>query len=162
MAGFALLLLALAYSKGGDAYVIGLKAGWKLMYQTAPLLVFAFLIAGLVPALLPPAIIQKWVGAESGFRGILVGSLAGGLSPGGPYVSLPLAVGLVRAGAGVGVMVAYLTGWSLIAVARIPMEIGILGWRFTLIRLACTILFAPIAGLLANMFFGKVDISTGL
>lgn len=52
-------------------------------------------------------------------------------------------------------MVAFLTGWSLWAVARIPMEIGILGWRLTLARVASTFIFPPIAGLIANAFFGR-------
>ena len=50
------------------------------------------------------------------------------------HLSLPVAAGLLRSGAGVGTMVAFLTGWSLWAVGRIPMEVGVLGWKFTLIR----------------------------
>ncbi|MDZ7262573.1 MAG: permease, partial [candidate division KSB1 bacterium] len=94
-----------------------------------------------------------WVGAESGLRGILIGTVAGGLSPGGPYVNLPVVAGFLRAGAGVGTMVAFLTGWSLWAVSRLPMEIGILGWKFTLIRIASTFFFPPIAGWIAQILF---------
>ena len=50
-------------------------------------------------------------------------------------------------------MVAFLTGWSLWAVGRIPMEVGIMGWKFTVIRLASTLIFPPIAGLLAQYLF---------
>lgn len=95
----------------------------------------------------------RWVGAEAGVKGILIGTVAGGLTPGGPYVSLPLVAGLLRSGAGVGTVVAYLTAWSLWAVARLPMEEGLLGWRFTGVRLACTFFFPPIAGLLAHAAF---------
>jgi len=54
-------------------------------------------------------------------------------------------------------MVAFLTSWSLIAIPRLPMEVGILGWRVALIRLACTFFFAPIAGLIAQALFGAVS-----
>jgi hypothetical protein len=50
-------------------------------------------------------------------------------------------------------MVAFVTAWSLWAVGRLPMDIGILGWKFTVVRLACTFFFPPIAGLLAQLFF---------
>ena len=80
------------------------------------------------------------------------------LMPGGPFVSLPIAAGLLRVGAGVGTMVALLTGWSLIAFMRLPMEVGIMGWKFTLIRVACTFFFAPIAGWLAARFFSQVTL----
>jgi len=76
--------------------------------------------------------------------------------PGGPYVSLPIAAGLLRTGASIGTMVAFLTGWSLWAITRLPLEIGIMGWKFWLIRLACTFFFPPIAGLIANRLFSGV------
>jgi uncharacterized membrane protein YraQ (UPF0718 family) len=91
---------------------------------------------------------------ESGFRGILLGTVAGAIAPGGPYVSLPIAAGLIKSGAGVGTMVAFLTGWSLWALGRLPMEVGILGWKFTIIRFTSTFIFPPIAGLIAQLFFG--------
>jgi uncharacterized membrane protein YraQ (UPF0718 family) len=50
-------------------------------------------------------------------------------------------------------LVAFLTAWSLWAVARLPMEIGVLGWEFTLIPLACTFFFPPIAGFWHSFFF---------
>lgn len=61
--------------------------------------------------------------------------------------------GLLRTGARVGTMVAFLTGWSLWAVTRLPMEVGILGWKFTIIRIASTFFFPPIAGLIAQTLF---------
>ena len=79
--------------------------------------------------------------------------------PGGPFVSLPMAAGLLQAGAGVGTMVALLTGWSLLAFTRLPMEIGIMGWKFTMIRLACSFFFPPIAGFIANKLFSGVNVT---
>ena len=130
-----------------------MKSTWKMLLEILPLLFFAFIIAGMVQVLLPKDLISKWVGVESGLRGIIIGTVAGGLTPGGPYVILPVFAGFLRAGASVGTMVAFLTGWSLLAVGRLPMEFGILGWKFTLIRFACTFFFPPIAGLLAQALF---------
>ena len=93
-------------------------------------------------------------GPESGLRGILVGSVAEGLCPGGFFVSLPMAAGLLHSGASIGTMVAFMTGWSIWAVSRLPMEVGILGWQFTLIRLVSTALFPLLAGLIAEVIFG--------
>jgi len=41
------------------------------------------------------------------------------------------------------------------AVSRLPMEVGILGWKFTLIRLAATFFFPPIAGWIAQTLFSN-------
>jgi uncharacterized membrane protein YraQ (UPF0718 family) len=159
MAVLAIALMVVAYYRGGTPQITGgLKAAGNMLLQMAPLLIFAMIIAGIIPMLVPAQKIAGWVGAESGWRGILIGSAVGGLMPGGPFVSLPIAAGLMRVGAGIGTMVALITGWSLLAFSRLPMEIGIMGWRFTLIRLACTFFFAPVSGFLASWIFSRVGI----
>jgi uncharacterized membrane protein YraQ (UPF0718 family) len=149
----ALLLLLIGYQRGAGQHIEGIKSALSMTIGILPLLVFAFTIAGMTQVLLPQEMIAKWVGTESGLRGIFIGSVAGGLCPGGPFVSLPIAAGLIRSGASMGTMVAFLTGWSLWAVSRLPMEVGILGWKLTSIRIASTLLFPPLAGFIAQALF---------
>jgi uncharacterized membrane protein YraQ (UPF0718 family) len=151
MGALGVILFLIGYYKGEGQHIIGMKSALRMTVQILPLLVFAFIVAGMVQVLVPQELLSKWVGGESGMRGIFIGTVAGALAPGGPYVSLPVAAGLLQAGAGVGTMVAFLTGWSLWAISRLPMEVGILGWKFTLIRIASTFFFPPIAGLIAQM-----------
>ena len=150
----AVSLLATGYFRGEGQHITGIRSALGMTLEILPLLIFALIIAGMVQVLLSHEVVAKWVGAESGIKGILIGSLAGGLCPGGPFVSLPIAAGLLRSGAGIGTMVAFITGWSIWAVSRLPMEVGILGWKFTLIRLASTALFPPVAGIIAQIIFG--------
>ena len=154
----AIVLAFISYQKGGGEHLIGLKYAGNLLIQIVPLLIFAFIIAGMIQVLIPQEMISKWVGMESGFRGILIGTVVGGLTPGGPFISLPIAAGLLRAGASIGTMVAFMTAWSLLAISRLPLEVGIIGWKFTLIRLACTFFFPPIAGLIANRLFSGITL----
>ena len=156
MGVLAVTLLCIGYSKGQGQHINGIRLAFNMTAGVLPLLLFAFVTAGMIQVLIPQEQISKWVGTESGIRGIMIGTVAGGLCPGGPYVSLPIVAGLLRSGAGLGTMVAFVTGWSLWAVGRLPMEVGILGWKFTLIRLASTFFFPPIAGLLAQAVFGAV------
>jgi len=153
MGVFAIILLILGYYKGQGQHISGLKSALDMTVEILPLLILALIVAGMIRVLLPHELVSKWVGVESGMRGIIIGTVAGGLTPGGPFVSLPIVAGLLRTGASVGTMVAFLTGWSLLAVTRLPMEVGILGWKFTIIRFASTFLFPPIAGLIAQTLF---------
>jgi len=159
MGVIAVVLVVIGYQKGGGEHILGLKSAGNLLLQIIPLLILAFIVAGMVQVLVPTETISKWIGTESGLRGILIGTVAGGIAPGGPYISLPIAAALLRAGASIGTMVAFLTGWSLWAVTRLPLEVGIMGWKFALIRLACTFFFPPIAGLIANRLFSNVSIT---
>ncbi len=153
MGALALIFFFTAYFKGENKHLTGIMLSGNMLLDIFPLLICAFIVAGMVQVLIPKELMIKWVGAESGFRGILIGTVSGGFMVGGPYVSLPLAAGLMKAGASTATMVAFITAWSLWAVSRMPMEIGIMGWEFTMIRLACTFFFPPIAGLIAMMFF---------
>jgi len=157
MGAIAIALILIGYFRGQGQQITGLKAALSMTIEILPLLIFAFIVAGMMQTLIPNEIISKWIGEGSGLRGIFIGTVAGGIMPGGPYVSLPVAGGFLRTGASIGTMVAFLTGWSLWAIARLPMDIGILGWKFTFVRLACTFFFPPIAGLLANALFGKIN-----
>jgi len=158
MGVIAIALLIIGYQKGGGEHVLGLKSAGNILLQITPLLIFSFIIAGMIQLLVPTEMISKWVGAESGFRGILIGTAIGGLTPGGPFVTLPIAAGLLRTGASIGTLVAFMTAWSLLAFTRLPLEIGLLGWKFTLIRLACTFFFPLIAGLIANKLFSGITL----
>ena len=158
MGVIAIALLYIGYQRGGGEHIVGLKSAGNLLLQITPLLILAFIIAGMVQVLVPHEIISRWVGMESGFRGILIGSAIGGILPGGPFVSMPIVAGLLRTGASIGTMVALLTAWSLLAFTRLPIEVGLLGWKFTFIRLTCVFFFPPIAGLIANKLFSNVQI----
>jgi len=158
MGVIAIALLYIGHQRGGGEHIVGLKSAGNLLLQITPLLILAFIIAGMVQVLVPHEIISRWVGVESGFRGILIGSAIGGILPGGPYVSMPIVAGLLRTGASTGTMVALLTAWSLLAFTRLPIEVGLLGWKFTFIRLACVFFFPPIAGFIANRFFSGIEV----
>lgn len=146
----AIVLLFITYRQSAQVTGKGLLIAWKTTIGILPMLLLAFVIAGLVQVLIPREAVSHMIGDSSGIKGIVIGAIVGGFSPGGPYVSLPLAAGMLQAGAGIGTMVAYLTGWSLWAVGRLPMELGILGWRLTVIRFISTLTFPVLAGYFAN------------
>jgi uncharacterized protein len=155
MGVLAVALLWIGYRQGEGQHVEGLRITLNLTLQILPLLIFAFIVAGMIQVLLPQESVARWVGGESGMRGIFIGSFAGALAPGGPYVSMPIAASLAGTGASVGTVVAFLTGWSLWSLNRIPMEVGILGWRLTIARAVSTLIFPPLAGMIAQMIFGN-------
>ncbi|MEO2006203.1 MAG: permease [Candidatus Poribacteria bacterium] len=150
MAAIALALVGVGYFRGGREHVEGLRIALGTTGRMLPLLLCAFVVAGMMQVLVPREFIAAWLGPGTGLKGILLGSLVGSLTPGGPYVSLPVAAGLVKSGASLGASVGFLTGWAVWSVHRLPMEFGILGWKLTVVRVACCALFPPVAGLLAH------------
>lgn len=160
---FLILVLALVgityLSAGGDAVAKSFGEAGKLFVFVLPNLILGFTLAGFLMYWLPQELVARWLGAESGFRGILVGWLAGAITPGGPFTHFPILALLMAKGAQAGPVAAYIASWALIGVHRILIwEIPILGWRFVGIRLLASFLFPPLIGLVATQlaeFLGR-------
>jgi len=118
----------------------------------APRLPFALVAAECLGRLLPPDVVSAWIGTGTGLTGVGIASLIGAALPGGPMLAFPLAIALLRAGAGPEALVALITAWSLIAVNRtLLFELPLLGPHFTAWRLALCVPLPIITGALAGM-----------
>ena len=109
-----------------------------------------------VNSLVKKEFITRWLGQDSGIKGILLACLGGGLIPGGPYAYYPIANALLNSGAGLGVLIAFVTAKNLWSVSRIPLEIAILGTTITIRRYLITFLIPPIIGYLSDRLFGRM------
>ena len=146
----ALLLGGLAYARPGDDHVAGLRLALDQFKNIMPRVILAILTASFLSALVPQELMASWLGEDSGFRGILIASVAGGLVPGGPMLSFPIAVVLLDTGAGIPQLTAFLAAWSVFAVHRmISYEIPLMGWRFSMVRLVSSLALPVVSGLLA-------------
>lgn len=150
------ILAGLAYGQGGWPDVLaGFTTGVSILGRESVLLVAAFLTAGLLQALVKKEFITHWLGREAGIKGILLACLGGGLIPGGPYAYYPIAGALLSSGAGLGVLVAFVTAKNLWSVSRLPYEFAILGGTITYRRYLITFLIPPLLGILVERLFGS-------
>jgi len=155
MVALAVILTVVAYFRGG-VHLAGLRLGAKSIWDNLLLLLASFAVAGLVQVLIPKEVISRWLGTEAGFKGILLGCIAGCLIPGSLYSVFPVAASFYEAGASIGTMVSFITAYSLWSVSRLPLEVGIIGPRVTLARVISTLIFPPIAGVIAHLFFSRM------
>jgi uncharacterized membrane protein YraQ (UPF0718 family) len=103
---------------------------------------------------LPQETVSSYFGRDSGLSAILLASVAGILTPGGPMVSVPLLVVLANSGMALGPLVAYMTSWSLFGMQRIiAWEAPLMGWRFVAIRVLPSLTFPVIAGWLVKLYY---------
>ncbi|MBN2141070.1 MAG: permease [Desulfovibrionaceae bacterium] len=156
MLALALLASFLAFRKGPDLALEGLKDGGGMLLDILPILIPAFILAGMMTKVVPPDLLGRWLGQESGLRGLLTGTLAGALAPGGPFVLFPILAVLLKAGASAGAVMAFLSSWALMAAHRtLIFEVPIMGWRFTLCRLAASLVFPILIGLVGQLLWDR-------
>jgi uncharacterized membrane protein YraQ (UPF0718 family) len=74
--------------------------------------------------------------------------------PGGPYVYFPIAAVLLKTGAGLGPLVAFVSAKNLWSISRLPLEVALLGSQLTLTRFMVTLILPPLMGFLAEKLFG--------
>lgn len=149
-------LVAIAWARGGRELVDeGLGGGAALLARYALLFAVAFLVAGLAEKLVPRAWVSRALGEGSGWRGLLLATSAGILTPSGPFISFPLAKALLGAGASPAAVVTYVAAWMLLAAHRFFIwELPFLGTRMALVRWGVCLALPPLAGLATRAALG--------
>jgi uncharacterized membrane protein YraQ (UPF0718 family) len=122
-----------------------------LFIDILPKVLAACLIAAFVAVLMPREVVLRWVGAESGFLGIIIATLAGVICPGGPITIFPIAAAFVSIGADIGAAIAFITSWTLLGYARVLVwELPFFGGHFVFWRIVIAIPLPIVAGILAR------------
>lgn len=142
--------LAVWLLKGPTAFDRALDSAVELFIFIFPRMTAAVLIAAFLQLLVPKEVVSRLIGDQAGLKSILIATLAGALTPGGPLTSFPIVVALYIAGANKGALVAYLTSWAMLGFQRsLVWELPLMGEEFTLIRIAASCLLPILAGTIA-------------
>lgn len=146
-----LVVFLIAYQK--NKHLLGLEIAKSLTLKTLPLILITFILVGLIQAMVPQNLISSWLREASGFKGILIGSVIGMIFPGSPYVFLPVLAGIYKIGGkeSIPVIVSIYSAKFLIGINRLPFELGILGPKFTFIRIIATAFLAPLSGIISQV-----------
>ncbi len=152
------------------AVVVALWQGrWPLLYsglRQAALtlrsmwfrLILGFSLGGLIQVVIPSPVIAEWLGPTSGMKGILIGSYAGVIMTGGPYVTLPIVASIYAAGAGPGPVIALLASMNLLSLpGLLTWAIPFLGAKLALTRWAVCLVVPPVIGLVGSAVFKLLD-----
>jgi uncharacterized membrane protein YraQ (UPF0718 family) len=136
---------------GGPAVGHALYHAWELFLFIVPSLLAGLLLAAALRQLMSPGALGRWMGAESGWTGLAVATVAGMLTPGGPMAAFPLVLVLAGAGADRGALVAYIMSWTLNGFQRVLVyEAPLLGPEFAVMRTLITLPMPLFAGWVAR------------
>jgi hypothetical protein len=133
----------------------GAANGTMEFLRIMPRIAVGMIGSGYIAALLPQEFVRQWLGPESGVFGILVVTLLGALTPGGPVIGFSIGAAALKGGAGVPQVIAYSTAWALFAFPRLlafelPMMPPKVVWLRVLVSLPIPLIAAGIAMLLGK------------
>ena len=155
------LCAVVAWRTGGPQRVgKALSSGTELFVSVLPNLILGFALAGFLHVLLPQELISGWMGRSSGVKGLLIGSAAGMLTPGGPFTHFPILASFLSKGAAVGPVCAYIAAWALIGLNRLLVwELPILGPQIAFVRFIASVGVPPLIGWFGGWLFRALHFS---
>lgn len=150
-----IITTTLAFVFEGTAGVVsGIEGGWHLLLSAVPLMLLGIGFAGMLQVLVPPSVVSKWMGDESGALGIVIGMVAGVSSPGSPHVTFPLARALINSGAGLGPVTGFVSSKDVGTFNRFFVwDIPFLGAPFSFARLIVNLVMAIIVAMLVPIVY---------
>jgi len=133
----------------------GARAGAMEFLLLLPRIGIGVIGSGFVAEALPNEWVAPWLGPESGFLGVVIATIGGALTPGGPVVGFSLGAAALKSGAGAPQVIAYTTAWALYAIHRlliweVPMMPARMVWLRAMVSLPLPFIAAALAMLLGR------------
>ena len=128
-----------------------LKIAVKSFFGVLPIMLAFIGLIGLLLGLVSPEIIVRYLGQEAGWGATLTAFVLGVVLYIASLVSIPLAASLLRAGASMTTVAAFITGLLMVNTLTLPLEIKHLGKKMALSRNLLNLLFAFVIAIVIGM-----------
>lgn len=141
----ALVLLTLSVLKSRSKTRMAFLKALKALENILPQFLAVLVIVSVVLAVFNAETISLFLGAGSGFPGALTAALVGAVTLIPGFVAFPAAGELLRGGAGVYQIAAFVSSLMMVGVVTLPMEMRFFGRRAAFTRNALAFLFSFVA-----------------
>lgn len=147
----ALVWLIFSVVKNKSKTKESLKIALKTFLRTLPNIIIIIIFIGFLLGFLPPNIISRVVGEQAGFLGILITAVLGSVLFVPALISFPLAASLLKGGASIMSVAAFITTLTMVGVVTLPLEIKEMGKKMTILRNVFSFIFAIIIALIIGV-----------
>ena len=156
--GAFFLLLAAGAAAGlvlpdlGKAALDNTLGSFKEMLSVLPPI---FVLLGLLDVWVDRATMMKYTGKGSGFKGVLIAFLLGSAAAGPLYAAFPFAAVMLKKGSSLMNVLIFIGAWSTTKIPLLAFEASSMGPRFTLVRLALSLVGVPLIAFLTEKALGQ-------
>jgi len=132
--GIAVILFVISLLKDRNKTWVALKKGLKALEGIMPQFLTVLVLVAVVLAVFNTETVSKLIGKGSGFLGVLAASAVGAVTLIPGFVAFPAAAQLLKNGAGVMQMAAFVSSLMMVGIVTLPMEMKYFGKRASLTR----------------------------
>jgi len=148
----AIILLAIFPDKRTPVFT----ASRRFFIEMILILPAVMILVGLFNVFVPGEMVVKHLGKTAGIKAVFFGILMGALPTGPLYAAFPMASALLKKGAKISCIIAFLSAWACIKLPQGMVELQFLGFKFMVTRLILTIIFVVIMGIFIEWLIEKV------
>lgn len=152
----SLVLSAVSFALDRKKTLAGFKKGWNMFKNVLLPFLSILILVAVVLYLIPPDVISRYLGANSGILGFSIAAVVGSITLIPGFISYPIAAGLIEQGASYAVVATFMTTLMMVGVITLPLEMKYLGQRAALIRNALNFIAAIIIGLVVGLVIGLI------
>ncbi|KYC46263.1 MAG: putative permease [Candidatus Methanofastidiosum methylothiophilum] len=146
IAGIAIVSISYYFDK--EKTKQGVNKGIKIFKGLSSPFVNIMIIASIILVLVPPEMIEQYLGGDSGFFGVGLSAIIGSVTLIPAFIVYPIASELLKRGASYMVIATFITTLLMVGVVTYPLESKYLGKKVALIRNVLNFFAAIIIGLL--------------
>ncbi len=130
-------------------FKIILKKTWVAFRFAIPIIFSVLLIVAFVQAIVPENFYAK-IFSGNIFLDPVVAAVFGSISLGNPIVSYVIAAGLLKNGASIVAITAFIVSWVTVGIIQLPAEAFFFGKRFAIVRNLSSFIGAILIGIIIN------------
>ncbi|MCI6693977.1 MAG: permease [Clostridium sp.] len=140
---------------------LGLKSfniafsSFKQMLQVVPPIM---ILLGLMDVWIPRETMIKYMGENSGIKGVSLAMLIGSIAAGPMYAAFPFTKVLLKKGVKFSNIIIFMNAWCVTKISTLMFEFSSLGYKFTLARLLIDIPGVIIMGYLVQILMPKDEL----
>lgn len=149
--GIAIISFLVAFIKDKKKAIQSFKIAGKSFIKILPIVFIIIIIIGLLLGFVSPDQISKFVGEQSGLMGILLVGAVGAIMHIPSLLSFPLASSLLKNGASISAVAAFITTLTMIGTITLPLEIKELGRKIAFLRNGISFVIAIIIALIMGV-----------
>ena len=150
-----LVLITIFYRDLGVNSINVAFSSFKQMLQVVPPIM---IILGLIDVWIPRETMMKYMGYNSGIKGVFISILIGSIAAGPMYAAFPFTKVLLKKGVKFSNIIIFMNAWCVTKISTLIFEFSSLGYKFTLARLLIDIPGVILMGYIVEALMSKDEL----
>lgn len=140
---------------GAKSFSIAYSSFIQMVEVVPPIMI----MLGLMDVWVPRETMMKYMGDNSGVRGVSLAILIGSIAAGPMYAAFPFTKVLLKKGVKFSNIIIFMNAWCVTKISTLMFEFSSLGYKFTLSRLLINIPGVIIMGYLVQLLMPKDELN---